>query len=275
MGVVFGLFAGFYYWIELLTGLKYSDILGRIHFWLTFVGVNMTFFPMHFLGIAGMPRRISDYPDIYWNWNYISSVGSLVSVFGLLIFFWVLIDLLFETSFFVQVKRFGYLIVLNERLMSNDDLHLYDDEVLDVDTNVYLFNKYNFFNIFRSRFFYNYYDYYLYIGFECLYYRKIFSYYIRYTSKYMTFYKHLNSFANNQLSLFFYLVYVSELYYLKLFELKLIYVIVNKFLYLYCNKTLFIFLLLILKKNIFRYYLEVGNKFNVDTKVINDFTLFF
>ena len=61
MGVVFGLFAGFYYWIELMTGLKYSDILGKLHFWLTFVGVNLTFFPMHFLGIAGMPRRIPDY----------------------------------------------------------------------------------------------------------------------------------------------------------------------------------------------------------------------
>jgi len=65
MGVVFGLFSGFYYWIEILTGLKYSENLGRIHFWLTFVGVNLTFFPMHFLGIAGMPRRIPDYPDIY------------------------------------------------------------------------------------------------------------------------------------------------------------------------------------------------------------------
>lgn len=60
MGVVFGLSAGFYYWIEIITSLKYSDILGKMHFWLTFVGVNLTFFPMHFLGVAGMPRRIPD-----------------------------------------------------------------------------------------------------------------------------------------------------------------------------------------------------------------------
>jgi heme/copper-type cytochrome/quinol oxidase subunit 1 len=68
MGVVFGLFAGFYFWIDLFTGKKYSEILGKLHFWLTFVGVNVTFFPMHFLGLLGMPRRIPDYPEIYWGW---------------------------------------------------------------------------------------------------------------------------------------------------------------------------------------------------------------
>ena len=96
MGVVFGLFAAFYYWIELFTGLKYSDLLGRLHFWLTFIGVNLTFFPMHFLGLAGMPRRIPDYPDVYWGWNYICSVGSLVSVFGVIIFFIIILDFFFE-----------------------------------------------------------------------------------------------------------------------------------------------------------------------------------
>jgi cytochrome c oxidase subunit 1 len=90
MGVVFGLFAAFYFWIDVIAGLKYSDVLGRIHFWVTFAGVNLTFFPMHFLGLAGMPRRIPDYPDIYWSWNYISSVGSLVSVIGVSIFLWVI-----------------------------------------------------------------------------------------------------------------------------------------------------------------------------------------
>jgi cytochrome c oxidase subunit 1 len=65
MGAVFALFAAFYYWFYKITGFLYNEQLGQIHFWLTFIGVNLTFFPMHFLGIAGMPRRISDYPDIY------------------------------------------------------------------------------------------------------------------------------------------------------------------------------------------------------------------
>jgi heme/copper-type cytochrome/quinol oxidase subunit 1 len=100
MGVVFGLFAAFYYWLEYFIGLKYSDHLGRLHFWLTFVGVNLTFFPMHFLGLAGMPRRIPDFPDIYWSWNYISSVGSLVSVFGVFVFFWLILDVYLINSLF-------------------------------------------------------------------------------------------------------------------------------------------------------------------------------
>jgi cytochrome c oxidase subunit 1 len=65
MGAVFGIFAGFYYWIGKITGRQYPEVLGQIHFWLFFIGVNLTFFPMHFLGLAGMPRRIPDYPDIY------------------------------------------------------------------------------------------------------------------------------------------------------------------------------------------------------------------
>ena len=65
MGAVFAIFAGFYYWVGKVTGMQYSEFLGGLHFWVFFVGVNLTFFPMHFLGIAGMPRRIPDYPDAY------------------------------------------------------------------------------------------------------------------------------------------------------------------------------------------------------------------
>lgn len=65
MGAVFALFAGFYYWFLFLTGKAYSEYLGQLHFWTTFIGVNVTFFPMHFLGLAGMPRRVPDYPDVY------------------------------------------------------------------------------------------------------------------------------------------------------------------------------------------------------------------
>ena len=90
MGAVFGIFAGFYYWNEKMTGLKYPEILGYIHFWTFFIGVNLTFFPMHFLGLAGMPRRIPDYPDAYSGWNAISSFGSFISTGSLLFFFYVI-----------------------------------------------------------------------------------------------------------------------------------------------------------------------------------------
>jgi heme/copper-type cytochrome/quinol oxidase subunit 1 len=96
MGVVFGLFSAFYYWVDVFTGIKYSEHYGRIHFWLTFLGVNMTFFPMHFLGLAGMPRRIPDYPDVYASWNYVSSVGSLISVVGVFVFFFLIIHMVYR-----------------------------------------------------------------------------------------------------------------------------------------------------------------------------------
>jgi len=65
MGAVFALFSGFYYWITKITGLAFDEFLAQVHFWTFFVGVNVTFFPMHFLGLAGMPRRIPDYPDAF------------------------------------------------------------------------------------------------------------------------------------------------------------------------------------------------------------------
>jgi hypothetical protein len=86
MGAVFALFAGFYYWFLFLTGKSYSEYLGQLHFWTTFFGVNVTFFPMHFLGLAGMPRRIPDYPDVYYFWNSIATFGSYVTTFSLLVF---------------------------------------------------------------------------------------------------------------------------------------------------------------------------------------------
>jgi cytochrome c oxidase subunit 1 len=89
MGAVFALFAGFYYWIGKISGLQYPETLGQIHFWITFVGVNLTFFPMHFLGLSGMPRRIPDYPDAYGAWNAVCSFGSYVSVIGIFLFFFI------------------------------------------------------------------------------------------------------------------------------------------------------------------------------------------
>jgi len=94
MGAVFALFSGFYYWIERVLGERYDEKLGQIHFWLTFFGVNITFFPMHFLGLAGMPRRIPDYPDAFSFWNQVASFGSLLSISGLFVFFFMLFKLL-------------------------------------------------------------------------------------------------------------------------------------------------------------------------------------
>ena len=92
LGAVFGLFAGFYYWFSKMTGCDYNEKLGQLHFWVTFVGVNLTFFPMHFLGLAGMPRRYVDYPDAFAGWNMVASIGSLISVVGVVIFFMVIIE---------------------------------------------------------------------------------------------------------------------------------------------------------------------------------------
>jgi cytochrome c oxidase subunit 1 len=99
MGAVFGLFAAFYYWIGKITGRSYNELLGQIHFWSLFVGVNLTFFPQHFLGLAGMPRRIPDYPDAFAGWNLVSSFGSIVSIVATLVFIYVVYDLLSKQEF--------------------------------------------------------------------------------------------------------------------------------------------------------------------------------
>ena len=93
MGAVFAIFGGFYYWIEKIVGLEYDAILANIHFILFFIGVNITFFPLHFLGLAGMPRRITDHPDFYKGWNWISTLGSSISLVATLIFFYVVFDI--------------------------------------------------------------------------------------------------------------------------------------------------------------------------------------
>jgi cytochrome c oxidase subunit 1 len=93
MGAVFALFAGFYYWTPKIVGRNINDLLGKIHFWTLFIGVNLTFFPQHFLGLAGMPRRIPDYPDAFSGWNVVSSFGSLVSVVATLLFGYIIYDI--------------------------------------------------------------------------------------------------------------------------------------------------------------------------------------
>ncbi|HWP27571.1 MAG TPA: cytochrome c oxidase subunit I [Xanthobacteraceae bacterium] len=87
LGAVFAVFAGWYYWFPKITGYMWSEALGKLHFWLTFIGVNIIFFPQHFLGLAGMPRRIADYPEAFAGWNYVSSIGAYISTLGLIVFF--------------------------------------------------------------------------------------------------------------------------------------------------------------------------------------------
>jgi cytochrome c oxidase subunit I len=92
LGAVFALFAGFYYWFPKMSGYMYNEFLAHVHFWLMFIGVNLTFFPQHFLGLQGMPRRYIDYPDAFALWNKISSIGSYISGVGVLLFLYVILD---------------------------------------------------------------------------------------------------------------------------------------------------------------------------------------
>ncbi len=101
LGAVFAIFAGWYFWFPKITGYTYNEALGQLHFWLTFIGVNVAFFPMHFLGLAGMPRRIADYPDAFAGWNYVSSIGAFTAGAGTIVFVIAMVE-----AFFAQ-RRAG------------------------------------------------------------------------------------------------------------------------------------------------------------------------
>jgi cytochrome c oxidase subunit 1 len=109
MGAVFAIFAGMYYWLSKIVALNYAEILGQTHFWLFFVGVNVTFFPMHFLGLAGMPRRIPDYPDAFAGWNLVASQGAALSAVSALLFSYTLYRIL--TGGNSSGKRFPWSVV--------------------------------------------------------------------------------------------------------------------------------------------------------------------
>ncbi|MCH8998350.1 MAG: cbb3-type cytochrome c oxidase subunit I, partial [Proteobacteria bacterium] len=91
IGALFGVFAGFYYWFGKMSGRQYPETLGKIQFWTMFIGVNVTLIPMHFLGLAGMPRRIPDYPDAFAGWNMISSIGSFIAAASAVLFVYIVI----------------------------------------------------------------------------------------------------------------------------------------------------------------------------------------
>jgi cytochrome c oxidase subunit 1 len=86
LAAVFAIFGGWYYWFPKMTGYLYSELVAKLHFWLMFIGANMTFFPMHFLGLAGMPRRVADYPDAFAGWNMVASIGSYIAFAGVIVF---------------------------------------------------------------------------------------------------------------------------------------------------------------------------------------------
>jgi cytochrome c oxidase subunit 1 len=89
IAAIFAMFGAYYYWIGKMSGRQYNEGLAKLQFWVFFVGVNVLFFPQHFSGLAGMPRRIPDYPDAYGPWNYISSIGAFITAVGTLMFFYV------------------------------------------------------------------------------------------------------------------------------------------------------------------------------------------
>jgi cytochrome c oxidase subunit I len=92
LGAVFAIFAGWYYWFPKMSGYMYNETLGKVHFWVMFVGVNLVFFPQHFLGAAGMPRRYADYPDAFAGWNFVSSMGSYISGLSVILFLYIVYE---------------------------------------------------------------------------------------------------------------------------------------------------------------------------------------
>nr|WLE65822.1 cytochrome c oxidase subunit I [Aphidius gifuensis] len=104
MGAVFAILAGMIFWFPLFTGFILNDKWLKIHFFMIFLGVNLTFFPQHYLGLSGMPRRYSDYPDMYLSWNVISSLGSIMSLVGMIFFIFILWESLLSKRLVIYNK---------------------------------------------------------------------------------------------------------------------------------------------------------------------------
>jgi cytochrome c oxidase subunit 1 len=125
MGAVFGLFSAWYFWVPKILGVDYDLLLSKVHFWILFIGVNLTFFPQHFLGLQGMPRRISDYPDAFAGWNLISSFGSIVSLIATLLFLYIVYYQLVNGEpvgrypWFVPQFFFDYIQIILSRLYNS------------------------------------------------------------------------------------------------------------------------------------------------------------
>nr|CAX68855.1 cytochrome c oxidase subunit 1 [Diplosoma listerianum] len=119
MGAVFAIFCGVYHWFPIFYGLKFNMFLGKVHFFLMFMGVNITFFPQHFLGLAGMPRRYNDYPDFYMVWNAVSSYGSILSIMSVWVFFTVIWESCVTQSLLRNMVNLNHI----EKMYKNMPLH--------------------------------------------------------------------------------------------------------------------------------------------------------
>jgi cytochrome c oxidase subunit I len=127
LGSVFGIFAGFYYWISKISGRQYNETFGQIHFWTTFIGVNLTFFPMHFLGLAGMPRRLADYPEAFAGWNFVASIGAYIGFASTLFFVFVLFHTLLAGKRAAANPWGEGATTLEWKLSSPPPFHTYDE----------------------------------------------------------------------------------------------------------------------------------------------------
>ena len=130
MGAVFAIFAGVYHWFYNITGCFFNEELGIIQFIIFFIGVNLTFFPMHFLGLAGMPRRVPDYPDSYAGWNFLASFGSSISIDSIILFFILLFfALIFKNPNLNEKNPKSYVFLIlekNDHNFSDEDSYVYE-----------------------------------------------------------------------------------------------------------------------------------------------------
>lgn len=126
MGAIFGILGAYYYWSEKIIGYKYNEYLSKLQFYSFFIGVNILFFPMHFLGLAGMPRRIVDYPDSYAYWNYIASYGSILSFLSFILLIYIIFkqlnDKIISSKQFYINKSNDYFILDNNYYIRNNHI---------------------------------------------------------------------------------------------------------------------------------------------------------
>ena len=127
IGAVFGIFAGFFHWYPLLTGYYLNNLISKCQFYLIFIGVNLTFFPQHFLGLRGIPRRYSDFPDTYLIWNDLSSTGSSLRVISLIIFVYIVYESIVSKSKIINSFETDIRLEWNQLYPSID--HSYDDTI--------------------------------------------------------------------------------------------------------------------------------------------------